>query len=97
MARDDGGAGTVVLAFVLGAMTGAAVALLMAPTTGEEMRRILGDKARDAQDKAEEAARQGRDLIDRNRETISSAFERGKEAYQQARGAKPGAPTGEGL
>ncbi len=30
------------LAFVLGALTGAAVALLMAPATGEETRRMLG-------------------------------------------------------
>jgi gas vesicle protein len=44
MVRDDGG--TVVIAFVLGAVTGAAVALLMAPASGEETRRILEDKAR---------------------------------------------------
>ena len=37
MARDDGGAaGTIITAFVLGALTGAAVALLVAPATGEE-------------------------------------------------------------
>ena len=40
MARDDGGAGTVVIAFVLGAVTGAAVALLMAPTTGPSQARL---------------------------------------------------------
>ncbi len=46
MARDDGGmAGTIVVAFVLGALTGAAVALLLAPATGEETRRLLGEKA----------------------------------------------------
>ena len=34
MARDEGGAaGTVIMAFVLGAITGAAVALLMAADT----------------------------------------------------------------
>ena len=48
MARDDGGAaGTVVVAFVLGALTGAAVALLLAPATGEETRRILSEKAKE--------------------------------------------------
>ena len=48
MARDDGGAaGTVIVAFVLGAVTGAAVALLMAPATGEETRRVLAEKARE--------------------------------------------------
>jgi gas vesicle protein len=98
MARDDSGAGTVIVAFVLGALTGAAVALLMAPATGEEMRRILGDKAREGRDRANEAARQGRDMWNRQRETLSNAFDRGREAYQQARGTQPpGAPTGEGM
>jgi gas vesicle protein len=98
MARDDNGAGTVIVAFVLGAITGAAVALLMAPATGEEMRRMLGDKAREGRDRANEAARQGRDMWNRQRETISTAFERGREAYEQARGAQsPGTPSGEGM
>jgi gas vesicle protein len=98
MSRDDGGAGTVVVAFVLGALTGAAVALLMAPATGEETRRMLAEKAREGRDRANEAAQKGRELWDRQRETLSTAFERGKEAYEQARGAQPpGKPSGEAL
>jgi gas vesicle protein len=86
MATDDGTeAGGVIVAFVLGAITGAAVALLMAPASGEETRRVLGDKAREGRDRAEEAARHGRDFIQRQRETLNSAIERGREAYQQAR------------
>jgi gas vesicle protein len=96
MARDDSGAaGAVIMAFVLGAVTGAAVALLMAPATGEDMRRTLADKARDARERAEEAARQGREFVDRQRSTVTSAFERGREAYEQARGGGAGAgPAG---
>jgi len=86
MARDDGGAGVVVVAFMLGAVTGAAVALLLAPTTGEEVRRLIGEKARDGRERASDAARQGREFINRQRETISSAIDRGREAYEQARG-----------
>jgi gas vesicle protein len=88
MARDDSGsaAGTVIVAFVLGAITGAAVALLMAPASGEETRRILSDKAREGRERAEEAARQGREFINRQRDTLNSAIERGREAYEQARG-----------
>jgi gas vesicle protein len=87
MARDDGSAaGTVILAFVMGAVTGAAVALLMAPSSGEETRRTLGNKAREGRQRAEEAARQGREFINRQRETLNSAIERGREAYNQARG-----------
>jgi gas vesicle protein len=93
MARDDGGAaGTVILAFVLGAVTGAAVALLMAPVSGEETRRMLGDRAREGRERAEEAARQGREFLNRHRETIGSAVERGREAYNQARGVTPPGP-----
>lgn len=95
MARDDSGAaGAVMMAFVLGAVAGAAVALLMAPATGEEMRRTLADKAREARERAEEAARQGREFVDRSRGTVASAFERGREAYEQARGGGSGEPSG---
>jgi gas vesicle protein len=93
MARDDGSAaGTVIAAFVLGALTGAAVALLMAPASGEETRRAIGDKAREGRERAEQAARQGREFITRQRETLNSAIERGREAYDQARGGGPEQP-----
>lgn len=85
MSQDNGG-GAVLMAFVLGAVTGAAVALLWAPTSGEEARRLLKEKAGEARDKAGEAARQGRDYIDRQRDTLSTAFDRGKEAYHRAHG-----------
>lgn len=96
MAREDSGAGTVVVAFVLGAVTGAAVALLLAPASGEETRRMLAEKAREGREKAGEAARQGRELWNRQRDTLASAFERGREAYNQARNAPADSP-GEGM
>lgn len=99
MARDDGGAAaTVITAFVLGAITGAAVALLMAPATGEDLRRMVRDKARESADAAAEAARQGREFVNRQRDQVVEAIERGRDAYQQARGgAAPGQPGGEHL
>ena len=76
MARDDAAAaGTVIVAFVLGAITGAAVALLVAPATGEEMRRKLSERARDGRD------------------SVSSAVDRGREAYRQARSSGTAAPA----
>jgi gas vesicle protein len=96
MARDDSAAGTVIVAFLLGAVTGAAVALLMAPTTGEEMRRMVGQKAREGRDRASEAAQQGREFLNRQRDHISAAVERGREAYQQARGGNVAGPADEG-
>lgn len=97
MTREDSGAGTVVVAFVLGAVTGAAVALLLAPASGEETRRKLAERAREGRERAGEAARQGRDLWNRQRENLTSAFERGREAYEQARHAPPVKPAGEGV
>jgi gas vesicle protein len=97
MARDDGSAaGTVIVAFVLGALTGAAVALLVAPASGEETRRVLAEKAREGREKATEAARQGREFVNRQKETFSSAIEKGRDAYQQARGAASRPPAGSG-
>jgi len=97
MARDDGGAGTVVVAFVLGALTGAAVALLLAPATGEETRRILSEKAKEGRDKAGDAARQGREFLNRQRDTINSAIDRGRDAYNQARSSGMPGPSGDTL
>jgi gas vesicle protein len=86
MARDDsGGAGNILLAFILGAVSGAAVALLYAPTSGREARELLGERAREGRETAGEAAKIGRQVIAPGRETLTTAIERGREAYQQAR------------
>ncbi len=86
MARDEGGgAGSILLAFLLGAVSGAAVALLYAPATGEQTREYLGDRAREGREKAAEAAQKGREALNQGRETLNAAIERGRDAYQQAR------------
>ncbi len=86
MARDDGaGAGSILLAFLLGAVSGAAVALLYAPAAGRDTREYLGDKAREGRERASEAAQKGRQALNQGRETLNAAIERGREAYQQAR------------
>ena len=100
MARNDSGAaGSIIMSFVLGTFAGAAVALLMAPATGDEMRRKLAEKAREGAEKASEAARQGREFVEHQRGTVVQALERGREAYKQAKtggvtAPAPG-PTGE--
>jgi len=86
MARDEGaGAGNILLAFILEAVSGAAVALLYAPATGRETREYLGDRAAEARARAAEAAAKGRDALNQGRDTLNTAIERGREAYQQAR------------
>ena len=70
MAHDDGGNGPsgVILSFLVGALTGAAAAVLLAPRSGRETREILGEKWRDASDRGrslgEEAAQRGREALD---------------------------------
>jgi gas vesicle protein len=86
MARDEGaGAGSVLLAFILGAVSGAAVALLYAPASGRETREYLGDRAREGKQRAAEAAAKSREVLNQGRETLATAIDRGREAYQQAR------------
>ena len=86
MARHEGaGAGSTLLAFILGAVSGAAVALLYAPAPGSETRELLAEKAREGRERAAAAAEKGREILDQGRETLSSAIDRGREAYEQAR------------
>jgi len=86
MAKDN--SGTLMVAFVIGALTGAAVALLFAPATGEDTREFLGQKAREGRDKAREAVDQGREYYRSQRDNLVTAVERGREAFQQARGER---------
>lgn len=73
------------MAFILGAITGAATALLYAPGTGDEAREFIGKKAREGRERAQEAAARGREKLNHSRETLTAAIEKGREAYQEAR------------
>lgn len=82
------GAGTVMVAFMLGALTGAAVALLFAPASGEETREYLGQRARETKARARQALEEGRDYYNAQREGLTSAIERGREAFEEARSSR---------
>ena len=84
MSKDSIGS-SMMMAFVVGALTGAAVALLFAPASGEETREYLGKWAREGTDRAREAMDQGREYYERQRENLVTAVDRGREAFQQAR------------
>ncbi len=84
--------------FFLGALAGAAAALLLAPKTGRETREILAERSGDilkrAQQKAGETQARAGDLFDKGREyfdeqtqRLTSAFEAGK--GRDARGDEP--------
>jgi gas vesicle protein len=83
MSKDN--SGTLMVAFVIGALTGAAVALLFAPATGDETREFLGQKAREGKAKARDAMDQGREYYNSQRENLATAVDRGREAFEQAR------------
>ena len=75
----NNGSGSMLVAFMLGALAGAAVALLYAPASGEETRRKITEKAREGRDKAGEFARRGR-------EAANDLVRRGRDAYDEALG-----------
>jgi gas vesicle protein len=85
MAHDQSiGASGVLLAFMVGATVGAAAALLFAPATGEETREYLGRRAREGRDRINDAARQSRDVINRQRDNLTTAFDRAREQFNAA-------------
>jgi gas vesicle protein len=74
--RDRGG---FVLGVLVGAAAGLVAGLLLAPASGEETRRRLGERAAEAGGRARERAAQ---LVDRVREGAAQVGERATEAAQ---------------
>jgi gas vesicle protein len=85
MSNDTQQSGMVLLAFMVGALSGAAAALLFAPASGEETREYLGQRAREGRARARDAVDHGREIYERQRDTMASAVDRGREAFKQAR------------
>jgi gas vesicle protein len=77
--------GSIIVAFALGALAGAAVALLYAPASGEETRRKVADKTREGRERASRMAQQGKEFVDRQRENLTDVVERSRQAFDQAR------------
>ena len=89
MATREGGSGgntgNTLLAFALGAVAGAVVALLYAPASGEDTRRKLREKARAGKDRVAGFAEDGRDYLRRQRENVADAVEHGREVFEQVK------------
>ena len=87
MSRHESGGGTVLLAFLAGAVSGAAVALLFAPAAGEETRQFLTDKARESRERALQAAREGRETLEAAEESAGHGYRtRPRRVHQGAGG-----------
>jgi gas vesicle protein len=98
MADDDRGfsPGTVILAFLSGALLGAAGALLLAPQSGRETREQLRNYARKSEDNLrdlsskaseayEKALEKGREFVQEQKSVLTEAFEAGREAMRRER------------
>ncbi len=96
MSYEDGrtGGGNVLIAFGLGALVGAAAAVLFAPASGSETRKRIRDFTGDALDKAGEyvgdvkgkvsgSFQKGKEAINDRRNMIKSAIDAGKDAYSK--------------
>jgi gas vesicle protein len=78
---------------ILGGVIGAATALLLAPRSGPETRKLIMNKAREGADyvstrsksvadKTSEFVDRGKEMIQQKRDSLSAAFEAGKQAYR---------------
>jgi len=76
MARnDESGGGATLAAFLLGAIAGAAVALMYAPAPGDETRRRVAERAREGRDQANRAIERGKAAFEKARRQSEEAAE----------------------
>ena len=77
------GAGSTLLAFFLGGLVGAGVALLLAPKAGSETRKIIKENAGEAKGKAEDYLDKFKGsattVVDKVKESATSVLEKGKD------------------
>ena len=96
MSEQDSGfsAGTILLSFFAGGLIGAGVALLAAPKTGKETRKMIKELAEEAKGETEDYFDQGKgkattyvekgkDFLEKEKNIITNAMEAGKEAYEK--------------
>ena len=86
MSQDDGAnASGIILAFLMGGLAGAALAILYAPRSGKETRDLLGERLREGADRGRElkdrASVKGRELL----EDATDYVERQKEGIEHRR------------
>jgi len=90
---DESKAGEKALFFVLGSFIGAAIALLLAPRSGEETRKLIAMKTREGADMITSRAKdvsektgtmfdRGKELLQQQRDQLAAALEAGKQAYR---------------
>jgi gas vesicle protein len=87
-------AGSILFSFLLGGMVGAAATLFLAPLSGPETRRRIGEFGHDLRDRADEMVNEagdkvnyvvskGKDLLDEKKSILGAAVEAGRQAYDR--------------
>jgi gas vesicle protein len=82
---DDRG-GSTFLAFLMGGLTGAVLALLFAPRSGRETREILNEKLREGAERSKDFREQARERGKAFMEEAGEYVERGREVVQDRKG-----------
>jgi gas vesicle protein len=77
--------GVVVTAFAVGALVGAGIALLYAPQSGKETRKLLADKGRELKGRARDTLEDAKGFLEGKKAEIAAAVEAGKEAMREER------------
>ena len=73
--EENGGGQSFILGFVIGAIAGAAAALLLTPQSGQEMRQTIGQKSVELKD---EATRQAQRVATDAKGQVAYVQEKGK-------------------
>jgi gas vesicle protein len=77
--------GSAITGFVMGAIVGAGIALLMAPATGTDTRRRLRETAKKLKSTAGSKMGDAQTALNEIRDDAKSAFDAGREAYTRNR------------
>jgi gas vesicle protein len=90
--RENSG-GSPVMMFLAGAVVGAGMALLLAPASGEDTRRRLGQTAKRLREETRNRVGQARETLGNLKDDAMQAVESGREAFSKSRSQRPETET----
>jgi len=76
---------TSLTVFAVGALVGAGIALLYAPQSGKETRKLLAKKARQLKGKARDTVESAQEFIKDRKADFAAAIDSGKEAINDGK------------
>jgi len=94
--QENEGGGRGILAFSLGMIAGAVTALLLAPATGKETRKKLGEATQGIRDKARDGMEKAGQFVSEQKDKLTGAVEEGKQTFARETGSHVGSGSGSG-